>query len=349
MQNEIKNLKNKVLDELKKAKDLDVIKELETRIIGRKGELTGMLKSIKNLSDEQKKTLGKLANETKKEIKTKLEEAKALLSGQSGEDSVDITMPGKKIKSGHIHPISQIQYELEDLFTSMGFLVLDGPELESDYYNFEALNIPHHHPARDMQDTFYVTTSEPGEIKKSVRNTKSDLVMRTHTSPVQVRAMQKFGAPFRGVVPGRVFRNEELDDCHEHTFDQMEGLMIDENISLSNLIAVMKELINGIFKREVETRIRPGYFPFVEPGIELDIKCTICGGAGCSTCKHSGWLELLPAGMIHPNVLRYGGIDSEKYTGFAFGLGLTRMAMMKYGIEDIRMFNSGDLRFLKQF
>jgi phenylalanyl-tRNA synthetase alpha chain len=251
-------------------------------------------------------------------------------------DDFDVTLPGIKITGGHLHPLTLVQRDLEKIFTSMGFLILEGPELESDYYNFEALNIPATHPARDMQDTFYIEG-------------KKDLVMRTHTSNVQVRAMQKYGAPLRCVVPGRVFRCEATDAVHEHTFDQMEGLMIGENISFANLIAAMKELLNGIFDREIETRIRPGYFPFVEPGIELDIKCTICGGKKCPACKHSGWLELLPAGLVHPNVLKCGRIDPKKYTGFAFGLGLTRLAMMKYGINDIRLFESGDLHFLKQF
>ncbi|MCK5459997.1 phenylalanine--tRNA ligase subunit alpha, partial [Candidatus Parcubacteria bacterium] len=218
-----------------------------------------------------------------------------------------------------------------------------------DFFNFEALNIPKTHPARDMQDTFYI---DPSSVKTSCGKSnkkKYDLVMRTHTSPVQIRAMQKFGSQLRCIAPGRVFRCEAIDACHEHTFDQMEGLMIGENISISNLISVMKELLNKIFKKEVETRVRPGYFPFVEPGIELDIKCLICEGKGCPSCKNGGWLELLPAGMVHPNVLKAGGIDFKKYSGFAFGLGLTRLAMMKYGISDIRLFNSGDLRFLKQF
>ena len=349
MQNKLNNLKQKIFNQLSNVKDSAVLRDLEIKYLGRKGELTKILRGISELSAEEKKHIGKLANEIKTELQNKFKETERALSGNAGKAGfTDVTLPGKKIKRGHLHPITIIQNELEDLFVSMGFMVLDGPELESDYYNFEALNIPENHPARDMQDTFYVSPRNAKE-RQGTPIDKSDLVMRTHTSPVQIRAMQKYGVPLRCVAPGRVFRCEAIDACHEHTFDQMEGLMIDKNISINNLIAVMKELLKGIFKKEMEVRVRPGYFPFVEPGIELDIKCTICGGSGCSSCKNSGWLELLPAGMVHPNVLKAGGIDSEKYSGFAFGLGLTRLAMMKYGIDDIRLFNSGDLRFLKQF
>ncbi|RLC37339.1 phenylalanine--tRNA ligase subunit alpha [Candidatus Falkowbacteria bacterium] len=342
MKNEIIKIKNEILEALNGIKDEQVLAGIEKKYLGRKGSLTKILRQVADLSGDNRKIIGKFANDTKREIGEKLNELKKALDNSQASDSfIDVTLPGKKIETGRLNPVSIVQNELEDLFKSMGFIILDGPELESDYYNFEALNIPATHPARDMQDTFYV----------DIKNKKGeyDTVMRTHTSPVQVRAMQKYGAPLRCVVPGRVFRSEAIDACHEHTFDQMEGLMIDENISIANLIAVMKELLKGIFGQEVETRVRPGYFPFVEPGIELDIKCTICGGKGCPACKHSGWLELLPAGMVHPSVLKFGGIDSKIYTGFAFGLGLTRLAMMKYGIDDIRLFNSGDLRFLEQF
>ena len=341
MKNEIEKLKNEILGSLAKVKEEKVLKDLEIKYLGRKGELTKILRSLKDLSEKEKKEIGQLANEIKKEIEDKFSEAKIVISGKSGQERVDITLPGEKIERGHLNPITIVQNELEDLFTSMGFMVLDGPELESDFYNFEAVNIPKNHPARDMQDTFY--------IDKKNMDGEYDLVMRTHTSSVQVRAMQKYGAPLRCVVPGKCFRCEAIDACHEHTFYQMEGLMIDKNISLANLISVMKELLSGIFKKEMEIRVRPGFFAFVEPGLELDIKCTICGGKGCPSCKNSGWLELLPSGMVHPKVLEYGGIDPKKYSGFAFGLGLTRLAMMKYGIDDIRLFNSGDLRFLEQF
>jgi phenylalanyl-tRNA synthetase alpha chain len=343
MNEQLEKIKKEILDSLSNIKDSNTLRELEIKYLGRKGEFTEILRGLSALGEEERKTFGKLVNDVKTEIMGKFSAAKDVIEGTGKTDEfLDVTVPGKKIATGHIHPITQTQEELGDLFSSMGFMILDGPELESDFYNFEALNIPSHHPARDMQDTFYVSSPTDKEGK-------NDLVMRTHTSPMQVRAMQKYGAPLRAVVPGRVFRNEEIDACHDHTFDQMEGLMIDEGISMDNLIAVMKKLINGIFGRTVETRIRPGYFPFVEPGIELDIKCTICGGKGCPSCKHGGWLELMPGGMVHPNVLRAGGIDPEKYSGFAFGLGLTRLVMMKYGVEDIRLFNGGDMRFLEQF
>ncbi|MDD5071828.1 MAG: phenylalanine--tRNA ligase subunit alpha [Patescibacteria group bacterium] len=341
MREKIEKLKKEILDSLARAKDEKVLRDLEIKYLGRKGELTKILRGLKDLNEKEKKEIGQLANEIKKEIEDKFAELKKFILGISKKEQVDITLPGERIERGYLSPLTLVQNELEDLFTSMGFMVLDGPELESDFYNFTAVNTPPNHPARDMQDTFY--------IDKKNKDGEYDLVMRTHTSSVQVRAMQKYGAPLRCVVPGRVFRCEAIDACHEHTFFQMEGLMIGEDISLANLISVMKELLSGIFKKEIEIRVRPGFFPFVEPGLELDIKCTICSGQGCPSCKNSGWLELLPSGMVHPKVLEYGGIDPKKYSGFAFGLGLTRLAMMKYGIDDIRLFNSGDLRFLQQF
>ncbi|MFW6139706.1 MAG: phenylalanine--tRNA ligase subunit alpha, partial [Spirochaetota bacterium] len=233
-----------------------------------------------------------------------------------------------------LHPITRMRMEVEDIFASMGFMIAAGPEVELDYYNFEALNIPQDHPARDMQDTIW---------------TREGALLRTHTSSVQIRTMEKFRPPIRAIAPGRVFRYEQTDASHEHTFYQVEGLMIDKGISVSNLIAVMKTMLNQVFRQEVKVRLRPGYFPFVEPGFELDINCVLCGGRGCPVCKHSGWLELLPCGLVHPNVLRYGGIDPQEYSGFAFGMGLDRLVMMRYRIDDIRLFHSGDLRFIEQF
>jgi len=256
-------------------------------------------------------------------------------------NNFDPTLPGEKINSGHLHPLTLVRRDLEKVFSSMGFMVLEGPELESDYYNFEALNIPSTHPARDMQDTFF--------IDKKNKNEEFDLVMRTQTSPMQVRAMKEHGAPLRAVVVGRTYRNEATDASHEHSFHQIEGLMIDEEISLANLKAVLQEMLSGIYQQEIKVRIRPGYFPFVEPGLEVDMSCTFCKGKGCSICKKTGWVEMLGAGLVHPNVLKAGGIDPKKYQGFAFGMGIERMAMLKYGINDIRLFHSGDLHFLKQF
>jgi len=275
-------------------------------------------------------------------IETSIAEKKSDLTAQEWQanlikEKIDITQPSlPKKTSGHLHPMTTVHKELEDLFTSMGFMVLDGPELESDYYNFEALNIPKHHPARDSQDTFFIKDHP-------------EWVMRTHTSPVQIRAMQKYAAPLRTVVTGRCFRNEATDASHEHTFYQMEGLVVDKDISVAHLISVMKTLLQGVLKQEVEIRLRPGYFPFVEPGFELDMRCLVCSGKGCGACKHSGWVETLPCGLVHPNVITAGGLDPKKYTGFAFGLGSMRLAMQKYGIGDIRLLHGNDLRFLKQF
>jgi len=366
MKNKLINIKKEVFKQLNTikniAKDVSIspedvknnLQELEIKYLSRKGEFTQLLRVLKDLSTETRKEVGVLANEVKKELQDGFNEIKNFINTNSEEEFIDVTLPGKKIATGHLHPITQIQKELEDLFSSMGFMILDGPELESDYYNFEALNIAKNHPAREMQDTFYVKNSPNNYFQKKnpdeINNKKElDMVMRTHTSPVQIRAMQEYGAPIKAVSPGRVFRCEATDACHEHTFYQMEGLMIDENISITNLISVMQELINNIFDKKMQTRVRPGYFPFVEPGIEMDIKCTICDGKGCPSCKNSGWLEILPAGMVHPNVLKHGNINSQKFSGFAFGLGLTRLAMMKYGINNIRLFQSGDLRFLEQF
>ncbi len=340
MRDKLQQIKNNFEEELKKIKDKNSLEELEVKYLGRKGELTLVLKELKNLAFDQKAEMGQLANRIKKEIKEEIKKAQNNFQ-EEPRQFIDVTLPGDKIERGHLNPLTIVQSELEDIFSSLGFMVLEGPELESDYYCFEALNIPPYHPARDMQDTFYVDKkNEKGEF---------DLVMRTHTSPVQVRGLEKHGVPFRGVVPGRAFRSEAIDACHEHTFDQMEGLMVDKNISVSNLISVLQELLKGIFGKEVETRVRPGYFPFTEPSIELDIKCLICEGKGCPSCKNSGWLELIPGGMVHPKVLEYGGVDPKEYSGFAFGLGLTRLVMMRYGINDIRLINSGDLRFLEQF
>jgi len=347
MEIDLKQLKNQALSEIEAVKSLDQWQKVRDKFFSRKnGQFVKLMKKVSQLSSDLKPKIGALANEIKQDLNQALEQ-KAQELGQTkaqkvDQDFIDLTLEVEKYKLGHLHPITQVQSELEDIFKSMGFMILDGPELESDFYNFEALNIPSWHPARDMQDTFFIDSL-------TTKTKDEKLVLRTHTSPVQVRSMQKYGAPFRGVVPGRCFRNEATDASHEHTFYQMEGLMIDKDISISNLISVMKELLQGIFKREVTVRLRPGYFPFVEPGFELDIQCLICEGKGCSVCKQTAWVELLPCGMVHSNVLKYGKIDPQKWTGFAFGLGLTRLAMMKYGIDDIRLTQCGDMRFLHQF
>ncbi len=343
MKETLEKIKKEFIKGLKEVKEVLQLQELEQRFFSRKsGEMTEIMKSLKELSGEARAEFGKLANEVKKELeemysKKKQELEQEKMGDLADTEWIDVTEPKlPKKESGHLHPNTIVQNELEDLFTSMGFNILSGPELESDYYNFEALNIPFSHPARDSQDTFYIKDNK-------------DWVMRTHTSPMQVRALQKYGAPLRAVVPGRCFRNEAIDASHDHTFSQLEGIVIDKDISISNLIAVMKELLQGVLKKEVEVRLRPGYFPFVEPGFELDMRCLVCEGQGCGACKHSGWVETLPCGLVHPKVLEYGGLDPKEWGGFAFGLGMTRLVMQKYKVEDIRHLTSGDLRFLKQF
>lgn len=307
--------------------------------LGRKGSLAQISKEMGKIAPEERARIGKLLNGVKQALEEALESKKtqfseAALRARLEAEWIDLTLPSPGPRPGSLHPITQIQSEIEDLFVSLGFSVLDGPEVETEYHNFDALNIPADHPARDMQDTFWLTDGN---------------LLRTHTSPVQVRGMEKFGPPLRMIAPGRAFRNESVDASHEHTFYQLEGMMIDREVSISHLIYFMKTLLAEIFRREVTVRLRPGFFPFVEPGFELDIRCVICDGSGCPVCKQSGWVELLPCGLVNPNVLRLSGIDPEEWNGFAFGLGLTRLVMMRYGIHDIRYLQSGDLRFLKQF
>ena len=351
MESKLQKLKQEILNQLTEVKGLEVLRDLEIKYLGRKGELTKILRSVADLSAEEKKTLGRLANEIKIELINKFEEVKNDLNKNTSVDYVDATLPGVEIKQGHLHPLTILQNEIEDLFSSLGFMVLDGPELESDYYNFTALNIPPYHPARDMQDTFYIDHPSYAKATEDKKNAKGeyDMLMRTQTSPMQIRAMQKYGAPIKCIVPGRCFRSEATDVRHEHTFYQLEGLMIDKNINFSNLKAILEVLGKKLFGPETEFRMRPKFYPFVEPGSNGEYSCFLCGGKGCRLCKGTGWLEIVGCGMVHPNVLRAGGIDPKKYQGFAFGYGLDRLAMLKYGINDIRLFHSGDLKFLKQF
>ena len=317
----------------------EAAEQLRVEFLGKKGHISALMSELKNVPADQKKQAGQTINELKKYAEEKISQKSAQMHQMEEQrrldaaESYDESLP-LQIESGSYHPITLVQRELEEIFLSMGFTIEDYNEIVDDYNCFEALNIPKHHPARDMQDTYYLSTGQ---------------LLKTHTSAAQNTIMRKYGAPLRAVFPSRCFRNESTDACHENTFFQMEGIMIDTDISISNLIYFMKTMLSEVFKKDINVRLRPGFFPFVEPGFELDIECLICGGEGCPSCKNSGWLELCPCGMIHPNVLKYGGIDTEKYTGFAFGLGLTRLAMMKYGVKDIRVFNSGNLKSLSQF
>jgi phenylalanyl-tRNA synthetase alpha chain len=336
---QISDLRDRAMAQIETAATRQELERVRVEALGRKGFLAGVSKEFSRLSAEDRARVGKILNAAKQELESAIERkaelfASEALNARLNAEWVDLTLPAPGPRRGSLHPVTMIQSEIEDLFVSMGFTVLDGPEVETEYNNFDALNIPPDHPARDMQDTFWLTDGN---------------LLRTHTSPVQVRGMQKLGPPLRMIAPGRVFRNEEVDASHEHTFYQLEGMMVDRDVSVANLIFFMKTLLSSIFRRDVTVRLRPGYFPFVEPGFELDIQCLICGGTGCPVCKQSGWVELLPCGLVHPNVLRMSGIDPEEWNGFAFGLGLTRLAMMRYGIDDIRLLESGDLRFLNQF
>lgn len=316
-----------------------IIEDVRLEYLSKKGKISALMGELRNVPNEEKKNFGQKVNEFKQYVETKIAEKKASLEAAEelhlieSTESYDDSLPRHE-ETGSYHPITLVQRELEEIFLSMGFTIEDYFEIVDDYHCFEALNIPKHHPARDMQDTYYLDNGQ---------------LLKTHTSAAQNAIMRKYGAPLRAVFPGRCFRNESTDACHENTFFQMEGIMIDKDISISNLIYFMKTMLSEVFQHDVTVRLRPGFFPFVEPGFELDIKCLICGGEGCPSCKNSGWLELCPCGMIHPNVLKAGGIDPEEYTGFAFGLGLTRLAMMKYGIKDIRVFNKGSLKANSQF
>lgn len=338
MKENLKQILDSFEQELSNVSDLTSINDLRVKYLGKNGEVTNSMKLIKDLPVEEKKAYGESVNVLKNSVEEKLvgkikELEAAEIERELNETKlVDLTIPSS-CKCGSLHPVSIVQQKLIDVFVSMGFAVEDGYEVESEYNNFEAVNIPKHHPARDMQDTFYLDNGQ---------------LLKTHTSANQNRIMKKYGAPLKVIFPGRCFRNEELDASHENTFFQLEGMMIDKDVSISNLIYFMKTMLSQVFGKEMNVRLRPGFFPFVEPGFELDCTCPFCGGTGCKTCKQGGWIELCPCGMIHHNVLKMGGIDPEEYTGFAFGLGLTRLVMMDYGVSDIRVLNSGKIKELKQ-
>ncbi|MBI4875380.1 MAG: phenylalanine--tRNA ligase subunit alpha [Acidobacteria bacterium] len=339
LESRLAQLEASALKRIRAALTAEELEAARVEALGRKGALAQASKEMGKLAPEERAAAGKRLNAAKQALETAFEARQAEFAEQALQarldaEWLDLTLPAPGVRPGSLHPLTQIQSEIEDLFVSMGFVVLDGPEVETEFNNFDALNIPSDHPARDMQDTFWL---------------KDGHLLRTHTSPVQVRGMRRLGPPLRMIAPGRVFRNEEVDASHEHTFYQLEGMMVDREVSIAHMLYFMKTLLAGIFKRDVTVRLRPGYFPFVEPGFELDIQCLICGGGGCPVCKQGGWVELLPCGLVQPNVLRLSGIDPEEWNGFAFGLGLTRLVMMRYAIDDIRLLQSGDLRFLKQF
>ncbi|MFZ2299905.1 MAG: phenylalanine--tRNA ligase subunit alpha [Candidatus Moraniibacteriota bacterium] len=325
----------------------------EVKYLGRKSGLGDILKSLKDLSSEEKRVVGPLGNAAKQSLTQAFAAKQAALYEQSIDwegERIDVTAPGVPVSRGHLHPITRIEHEIEDIFTSMGFAIADGPEVESEWYNFDALNVPTDHPARDMQDTFWLASP-----KASVGGLKSDekqkerLLLRTHTSPVQIRYMETHTPPLRIIIPGRIFRHEATDASHEHTFHQFECLMVDEHVSVANFKYVAETFFSAFFEKQVNIRLRPSFFPFTEPSFEFDISCTLCDGKGCPVCKQSGWLELGGAGMVNQKVFEAAGYPRGEYQGFAWGFGVTRLAMMKYKITDIRSFMSGDLRFTRQF
>ncbi|OGI28563.1 MAG: phenylalanine--tRNA ligase subunit alpha [Candidatus Moranbacteria bacterium RIFOXYA12_FULL_44_15] len=341
MEQKINDIKKQVAQAISKIKNSQELFDLEKRFLGRKSEFTDILKGLKDLSQEDRKKIGELANRTKNEIAGIILSKKQELSGavDLGKEKIDVTLPGYRKGIGHLNPITTVQNEIMDIFTSMGFEVADGPEVETEFYNFDALNIPADHPARDMQDTFWLKQKSGEE----------GLVLRTHTSNVQIRYMSAHKPPFRIIAPGKTFRHEATDAKHEHTFYQFEALVVDKNISVANFKFIAKTFFEKFFGRELNIRLRPSFFPFTEPSFEFDISCAICGGKGCSTCGHSGWLEIGGAGMVNQKVFEAVGYKRNEYQGFAWGFGIPRLAMLKYKIDDNRHFHSGDLRFVKQF
>jgi len=334
---DLKSLKKEAEKEIESAKNAEDLSEISKEYLGKKGKLTLILRSLSGLSKEERKKLGMEANELKIFLKEKIsKESEKIGSVDFVDESewVDITVPGKKLRSGHLHPLTLTKRKVEEIFQSMGFSVVEGPDIENEWYNFDALNIPKDHPARDVWDTFYL---------------KEKLLLRTHTSPVQVRFMEKNNPPLRIVAPGNVFRHEATDASHEFQLFQVEGLMVDKNISVANLKAVVGEFFRRFFEKDIKFRLRPDYFPFTEPSFDISINCFACQGKGCSVCKNTGWLEVAGAGMVHPNVFKNSKLMPKDWQGWAFGFGLERLAMIKYKINDIRLFRSGDLRFLNQF
>lgn len=339
MRHRLENIRDEAIENIAQVKNLEELETLRLKYLGKKGELTNVLRGMGKLSAEERPIIGQLANEVRNLMQAQLDEHKGQLEGKLLEEklkleTIDVTMPGKKVDRGNLHPLTSVQNEIVDIFIGMGFQVVEGPDIELDYYNFEALNIPKSHPSRDVQDTFYIN---------------EEIVLRTHTSPVQVRTMEVEEPPIKIVVPGRVYRSDDVDATHSPIFHQIEGLVIDENVTMADLKGALDVFAKELFGERTRTKFRPHYFPFTEPSMEVDATCVTCGGEGCRICSYTGWIEILGAGMVHPNVLRHGGIDPDKYTGYAFGLGLDRIANLKYGIDDIRLLYENDVRFLKQF
>lgn len=339
MREKLDQIRAKAIAQIEASDALDKLNDVRINFLGKKGELTEVLKSMKDVAVEERPKVGQLVNETREEIEKVLEAAKKKMEAAAREakmksEVIDVTLPAKKAVIGHRHPNTIALEEVERIFIGMGYEVVEGPEVEKDYYNFEALNIPADHPAKDEQDTFYVT---------------GDILLRTQTSPVQVHEMEKGKLPIRMIAPGRVFRSDEVDATHSPSFHQIEGLVIDKDITFADLKGTLAEFAKELFGEETKVKFRPHHFPFTEPSAEVDVTCFKCGGSGCRFCKGSGWIEILGCGMVHPHVLEMSGIDPKEYSGFAFGVGLERIALLKYEIDDMRLLYENDIRFLKQF
>ncbi len=352
---EIEKIKLFALEEISKVQEINGLENLRVKYLGRNGNLTHILRSLEKYPLSDRKNVGKLANEIRlileKEIDERKKNAEVLeYKKMLDNETIDVTASINKTSAGHLHPITQTQDKVEQIFSSLGFENAEGPEIETEFYNFDALNMPADHPSRDMQDTFWLLGNhEIPNPKSQIPNKSEKLLMRTQTSAVQIHYMETHKPPFRIFSQGRVFRREALDVRHEATFYQFEGLMVGDNITVANIKSIFEIFLNSYFGVKIETRLRPSYFPFVEPAFELDFRCLICGGKGCKVCKGVGWIEVIPGGMVHQNVFVNVGYPGNKYQGYAFCIGFTRLAMMRYGIDDIRLFHSGDLRFLKQF
>lgn len=343
MNDAIKKLKKSAIETISSAKTSEALENIQTHFLGRKSELTEMLKTLGTMTVAEKRELGPLLQSAKQEITDALRAKKSDLERDNFDwekERIDVTLPGKKITRGRAHPITRVLYDIEEIFISMGFDIANGPEIETEFYNFDALNIPANHPARDAWDTFWLTEKDEQENR---------LALRPHTSPVQIHYMQSHTPPFRVIVPGKCFRNEATDASHEHTFHQFEALMVGDDVNVANFKFVGEEFFTRFFGQRITVRLRPSFFPFTEPSFEFDISCTVCAGKKCSSCKQTGWLEVGGAGMVNQNVFVASGYERNKYQGFAWGFGVERLAMMKYKIDDIRLFHSGDLRFVRQF